>query len=207
MLKEILIFTFGGAVGAGICYGLVDSKYKKQYQQDWEEMHAQTQAQIDDMERDIRKREKAAGEIAVNNLPYGGDSIVKTENPYAAEQADGITDYGAYSHIAEKENAVTAQNNGLTEQSEKAMAPFLISEEEFKDTKQSYEKNDLLFWGQDRALTDEEEDLLDPRIWDYVGDSAIAELEDTRDVVCVRNNKQAADYRIWYCDKNWVETH
>lgn len=207
MLKEVLIFTFGGAVGAGICYGLLDSKYKKQYQQDWEEMHAQTQAQIDDMERDVREREKIAGEIAVNNLPYGADSITKTESPYAAEKADGVVDYGAYSHIAEKENVDTAQNNGLTEQSEQVMTPFLISEEEFRDTKPHYEKNDLLFWGQDRALTDEEEDLMDPRIWDFIGETSIAELEDTHDVVCVRNNKRSADYRIWYCEKNWAETH
>lgn len=192
MLKEILIFTAGVGVGAGVTYLILNDKYDQMYKAAWAETHAEAEKKIQDMEASVREREAVAADIVIKNLPYAADAITPTENPFPAEEADGVDLSPQETRLYPKE-----AENGI----------YLIAENEYSETNLHYDKEELYYFAQDRVIADAEEEMLDASIWDLIGPDAIPELEASRDYVYVRNEKMNTDYEICFCDKSWIDTH
>lgn len=203
MLKEVACFVVGGVVSSLITYAIVNDKYREMYKNDYAELQAERAALRAEGEPDRNDAPEVERiDIPQKPLPYGGESIIPTENPYIHEQSEGVTDYGKYSKEAEEADIDEANESPSEELREE---PYVISEKEYAETRLWYDKDELNYYGRDRILTDSEDNPLEPEVRDLIGEIAFSELERTSSTVHIRNDRIAADYMISYLDQHFNE--
>lgn len=207
MLKNVLIFLTGAVLGAGVTYAVVNDKWQKQYEMDSLELQR--------MKEDLALS-KRAEEVSTWGDPERPDDIPDKEED---TMPDRLID--KYSELLAKYNGLSPAHESASEPEEDEddelepkpvkkktpNKPTLISEEEYSTSKMWYDKQELYFYARDGVITDEEDDMCPPDIFDLIGEDAMPELFDKQESIFVRNDNAAVDYSIIYCDRSYRESH
>jgi len=205
-MRGFWFFLGGAAAGAGATYLILNDRYKKQYQKDWEELHARMDADTKDS---VKETPDAPPTVETSTIPpkseanvmmhkYGGESFVPTNDPFPEEAQNGVRDVGAYSEIAKKEDEDPDAHVPTSDD-----VPFIISEPEFSTNCLWHDKETLIYYAEDDIFTDDGDEVCEPSIRDLIGTDAIAALIYNQDTIYVRNYKAAVDYQIEYHGTKW----
>lgn len=173
VLNKFLIFTVGAAIGAGVTWKIVKTKYEKIAQEEVEEVRAyyarDTFEEVEKEEPEVKEAPKSQNSI---------ERIEKAENMRAYHK---IIDGSGYKEID-------------TEEVEDVEKPYVISPEEFGEI-DDYNTVGLVYFA-DKVLTDDDNEPID----DVEGTVGVASLntfgEYEEDAVHVRNDKRKCDYEI-----------
>lgn len=213
MFKNILIFLTGAVLGAGVTYAIVNDKWQKQYEMDSLELQrmkedlalskrAEEVSTWGDPERpvDIPDKEKEAE--AINRLieKYRGLGLAPVVDIHIRHDDESAS-------VSEEDDDEDDELEPKPVKKKTPNKPILISEEEYSTSKMWYDKQELYFYARDGVITDEEDDMCPPDIFDLIGEDAMPELFDKQESIFVRNDNAAVDYSIIYCDRSYRESH
>ena len=217
--KNFLWFIIGTAVGAGGATLICQRFYKKKAAAEVQEMREYMRSkgvydehrkrysgedEVDDehppviKERDATEEEMAqidAFNAARGNPRMKTDYTKFKENPMSPEELAEIADqYAAEDFLTEEEKAEREHPRDSHEDD-----IYIISEREFLDEHVTdYGKVELTYYMHDESLCDDYEELL-PDWRNLIGPNALQSFgheNDDPDVVYVRNNRLANDYKI-----------
>ena len=180
ILRDILMFAAGGAVGYFVTKKILDMRYEQRFQ---EEIKSTKEAYSRRSNLDVPEEEEYTDNIVpVDELPdikkYA--SLLKEE------------DYVDYSDVSDSE-----------EKEEPVDRPYVISPEEFGEF-DDYERVSLTYYA-DLKLADENDELVDD-VDEIVGEESLTQFgvyED--DSVFVRNDAKRCDYEILLDQRNYFD--
>lgn len=181
ILRDVLMFAAGGAVGYFVTKKLLDIRYEQRFQ---EEIKSTKEAfsRLDNTE--LSEEEHTDNIVPVDELP--------DIKEYAALLKDEA--YVDYSAATESESE---------EKEEPVDRPYVISPEEFGEF-DDYERVSLTYYA-DLKLADENDELVDD-VDEIVGEDSLTQFgvyED--DSVFVRNDAKKCDYEILLDQRNYCD--
>ena len=179
ILRDVLMFAAGGAIGYFVTKKLLDARYEQRFQ---EEIKSTKDAFSKRGECDIAMPEE---EITDNIVPV--NELPSVENYAALLRTEGYE--GSASTEEKKEEPVDR--------------PYVISPEEFGEF-DDYERVSLTYYADDK-LADENDELVDD-VDEIVGEESLTQFgvyED--DSVFVRNDAKKCDYEILLDQRNYFD--
>lgn len=181
MIKEIIIFGVGAAIGFGGSWLLFKKKYENKADEEIDEVkkyyldkYLVQQKKIENLEENSKKMDKA---------------IEKIEEKEGYKKDTGTT---AYNKIGKEDEKVKAEAESPEE--DEPTKPYLITEEEFLNDKNEYEKLSLTYYTFDDTLADECDEMID--IEDTISTDIYNQLSDANEDLYVRNNTIETDFEI-----------
>ena len=179
ILRDVLMFAAGGAIGYFVTKKLLDARYEQRFQ---EEIKSTKDAFSKRGECEIAMPEE---EITDNIVPV--NELPSVENYAAMLRTAGYD--GSAPTEEKKEEAVDR--------------PYVISPEEFGEF-DDYERVSLTYYADDK-LADENDELVDD-VDEIVGEESLTQFgvyED--DSVFVRNDAKKCDYEILLDQRNYFD--
>lgn len=193
MIKGIILFAGGAAVGAAASYLYFTKKGEHDFNQRVQE----------EVERELES-EHARNDELIHDLEKLRDSYVtKTEEKEEKPKIPKIdapvvekVDIPEMKQYTEKTDYSGAEASAEAKaMKRKKKAPYIITKEMFDNECQHYGKEELDYYLVDRVLADSDDNLVDISA---VGDAAIKSLHaNPKEVVYVRNDKLTMDYEIY----------
>lgn len=179
ILRDVIMFAAGGAVGYFVTKKLLDVRYEQRFQ---EEIKSTKEAYSRRGNVDVPEEEHTDNIVPVDELPdiQAYASLLKGE------------EYVDYSSVTEPE-----------EKEEPVDRPYVISPDEFGEF-DDYEKVSLTYYA-DFKLADENDELVDD-VDEIVGEESLTQFgvyED--DSVFVRNDAKRCDYEILLDQRNYFD--
>ena len=179
ILRDVIMFTAGGAIGYFVTKRLLDARYEQRFQ---EEIKSTKEAYSRRGAADISEEEPIDNIVPVDELP--------DIKEYAALLKDEeYVDYSGTGESKEKEEPVDR--------------PYVISPDEFGEF-EDYERVSLTYYA-DLKLADENDELVDD-VDEIVGEESLTQFgvyED--DSVFVRNDAKRCDYEILLDQRNYFD--
>ena len=178
LLKVVVIFSMGVAVGAVTADILLAKKYEDLVQEEIDSIKATRTRGVD-----------------VNSKP-SGDEEDEEDND---ESEHTLVDNG-YKKVARRYNTVEP-NEEVVGPNVSLRKPYIITIEQFSEEEPDYEKTTIHYYRADDTFADEDgESITDSSL--VVGDSTASyfwnyeEYTDEPDVVYIRNDKLETDYEV-----------
>lgn len=180
ILRDVLMFTAGGAVGFFVTKKLLDIKYEQRFQEE------------------IKSTKEA---FSRRDIPDLSDEE-PTDNIVPADELPDIKTYAA---MLKNEEYVdySASECEKEEKEEPVDRPYVISPDEFGEF-EDYERVSLTYYA-DLKLADENDELVDD-VDEIVGEESLTQFgvyED--DSVFVRNDAKRCDYEILLDQRNYCD--
>lgn len=180
-LRDVLLFTAGGAIGYFVSKKLLEVRYEQRYQE---------------AVKDTKE--------AYSRLMNGEEAEVSTDNIVPEDELPDIKEYAA---LLQKEDYVdysdVAENYEKEDKKEPVDRPYVIMPEEFGEL-DGYETISLTYYA-DYKLAYEDDELVDD-VDEIVGEDSLTQFgvyED--DSVFVRNDSKKCDYEILLDQRNYFD--
>lgn len=211
MLKNVIIFSIGAAVGAAASYFYFKDKFKEEEERKAQEEIESIKKIFYDKEKELEnvvqktKKELSEAEFSFPEIP--GFSKDRDEK----EEEEDTKTYKSYANLYKKEEPKkhikedipkthTYPREGLAEK------PYIIDEDTFATTGQFHSKETLYYYEDRGILTDENDIPVDDP--GYLVGNDYMEKFDPTGYVYVRNERAAADFEIVLCQEfpEWLVT-
>lgn len=188
MMREVLIFVSGVTVGGFLGYKIIEKKYN-------EKLETEVNRRIDEYVLNNKKEEKkhtepieVKKENAVDKINYNNvtkNYISSEENEEDNEETKEEDDDGK-----EDEPEV---NNYI---SDDPRDPYEITEEEYDDNSNEFEKESLYYYRGNYTLVDDSDNVVDTEDADILLGSDWVNLMNNNGIIYIRNEKVKTDYEI-----------
>lgn len=188
MMREVLIFVSGVTVGGFLGYKIIEKKYN-------EKLETEVNRRIDEYVLNNKKEEKkhtepieVKKENAVDKINYNNvtkNYISSEENEEDNEETKEEDDDGK-----EDEPEV---NNYI---SDDPRDPYEITEEEYDDNSNEFEKESLYYYRGNYTLVDDSDNVVDTEDADILLGSDWVDLMNNNGIIYIRNEKVKTDYEI-----------
>lgn len=197
--KNIFAFLLGAGAGAAISYYLTAAKYEQILQDEIEsakEYYRNKYGASDDVESDSGN-DAEGSESSDDSI---GDSKPDLQEYAERIKREGYTDYAAISG----ENPADKLGDLKEEEEQDMNEPYIITEDQFNDEHDDYEKLSMSYYANGVLTDDYDEPVEDPdRV---VGMGALNAFGDAGvDSVYVRNNVLKCDYEILRDQRKYEE--
>jgi hypothetical protein len=175
IIRDLIIFLSGAAIGALIANKLVKNEYEEDYKDPVSEMSDEA------WERRCRE---------VYDTTTDEDPVVTTETKLIKRKpgSERIAYDKVYPFKRNEEDTVVTDTN----------PPSIITSEQFADEHLDFDKVTLYYYDEDDTLTNENEEIIsDPAL--LIGEEALVKFGENPyddDTVYVRNERFGADYEI-----------
>lgn len=184
MMREVLIFVSGVTVGGFLGYKIIEKKYN-------DKLEIEVNRRIDEYVLNNKKEEKhteptkikkenIVDKINYNNVTKNYISSEDNEEKEVKEEDDG------------KEDAPEV-NDYI---SDDPRDPYEITEEEYEDTSNDFEKESLYYYRGNYTLVDDSDNVVDVEDADILLGSDWADLMNNNGIIYIRNEKVKTDYEI-----------
>lgn len=190
MIKNILIFTIGTAVGGFAVYKYLEYDYEERLAEmessSWED--EKETPEMDTTEEDTTEpfTEKDYVEYDKIATKYAAESIKRSE-----EKKDMLNRKFASLASPGEEDC----EDGSFEPRDRSKLPYIITEDSFNEDYTEFDKISLVLYSDGVVVDEQDEVVIVP---DTIGVEAIEYLENNRldNVVYVRNERRASDYEM-----------
>ena len=189
MIKEIVIFAAGAAIGVGGSFLYFKKKYKSEADNEINEVRQYYQKKIEKEKERLDKLENESNKIDKAIEEYTEevkDISKKTKVKYNKVSEDEKTQIG-------KENEEVKAEAESPEEDEPTK-PYLITEEEFLNDKNDYDKISLTYYMFDDTLADESDEMID--IEENISSDIYNQIAGSDEDLYVRNNVLQTDFEI-----------
>lgn len=189
MIKEIVIFAAGAAIGVGGSFLYFKKKYKSEADNEVNEVRQYYQKKIEKEKERLDKLENESNKIDKAIEEYtekAKDISKKTKVKYNKISEDEKTQIG-------KENEEVKAEAESPEEDEPTK-PYLITEEEFLNDKNDYDKISLTYYMFDDTLADESDEMID--IEENISSDIYNQIAGSDEDLYVRNNTLQTDFEI-----------
>lgn len=182
MMREVLIFVSGVTVGGFLGYKIIEKKYI-------DKLETEVNRRIDEYVLNNKKEEKhtesveikkenTADKINYNNVTK---NYISSEDNEEKEEVD------------EKEDEPEV-NDYISDDSSRN--PYEITEEEYDDNGNEFEKESLYYYRGNYTLVDDSDNVVDTEDADILLGSDWVELMNNNGIIYIRNEKVKTDYEI-----------
>lgn len=189
MIKKIVIFAAGAAIGVGGSFLYFKKKYKSEADNEVNEVRQYYQKKIEKEKERLDKLENESNKIDKAIEEYtekAKDISKKTKVKYNKISEDEKTQIG-------KENEEVKAEAESPEEDEPTK-PYLITEEEFLNDKNDYDKISLTYYMFDDTLADESDEMID--IEENISSDIYNQIAGSDEDLYVRNNVLQTDFEI-----------
>lgn len=209
------LFVSGAGVGAFVANRYLENKWMKA-----------AEMEIHDSMKEFYERQKDDGTIRFKEEPvldfddrdkaiaiakgqkYTKNDELKSQYNLVGVDASEEDDWSALveAEKREEENEFPEEYINV-EEPERDPEPYVISFEDFNNTRDGYDKITLLYFALDDTLTGEDEEL-DPSLEDHVGVDALDSFgikSEDPDMVYIRNDDLGIDFEIIKLEKSYRE--
>ena len=180
MIKEIAIFAVGAAVGVGGSFIYFKKKYKSEADEEINEVRKYYQEKFDKEKARIDKLEEESNKIDKAIKEYEKIDTKKVKVKYNKVEED------------QEEEIVKAEAESPEE--DEPTKPYLITEEEFLNDKNDYDKISLTYYMFDDTLADESDEMID--IEENISTDIYNQIAGSDEDLYVRNNTLQTDFEI-----------
>lgn len=180
MIKEIAIFAVGAAVGVGGSFIYFKKKYKSEADEEINEVRKYYQEKFDKEKARIDKLEEESNKIDKAIKEYEKIDTKKVKVKYNKVEED------------KEEEIVKAEAESPEE--DEPTKPYLITEEEFLNDKNDYDKISLTYYMFDDTLADESDEMID--IEENISTDIYNQIAGSDEDLYVRNNTLQTDFEI-----------
>lgn len=183
MMREVLIFVSGVTVGGFLGYKIIEKKYS-------EKLETEVNRRIDEYVLNNKKEEKkhteqieikkenAADKINYNSVTK--NYISSEDNEDNKEEDDGKEDEPEVNDYI----------------SDDPRDPYEITEEEYDDNSNEFEKESLYYYRGNYTLVDDSDNVVDTEDADILLGSDWVDLMNNNGIIYIRNEKVKTDYEI-----------
>ena len=183
MMREVLIFVSGVTVGGFLGYKIIEKKYS-------EKLETEVNRRIDEYVLNNKKEEKkhtekieikkenAADKINYNSVTK--NYISSEDNKDNKEEDDGKEDEPEVNDYI----------------SDDPRDPYEITEEEYDDNSNEFEKESLYYYRGNYTLVDDSDNVVDTEDADILLGSDWVDLMNNDGIIYIRNEKVKTDYEI-----------
>lgn len=208
-LKEMLFFGAGVCVGASASYLFLKKRYEKpnvvideKDEAIVDEIAAARERKIRDMDRTSPKTPYRDGDTVIPKRGMRQEVIRSYEADMDAREAFDQTELESLRDQEEylKYEGISTRYTGDR--------PYVISDEQFNEENDHFDKISLTYYEDDCTLADEGDEMITD-VDNTVGRENLdkfGELSDDPEVVYVRNEKIAVDYEIIRLSKSYSDT-
>ena len=194
MVRDVIIFSAGAAIGSIVTWKLIEAKYKQIADEE-----------IASVKKVFTVRKKSNDDEEEDEDESEEDNATIAEEYHSEDKPDLME----YSKIIDKEGYDSEAIESKLENKPKPIdvdAPYVISPDEFGEF-DDYEQISLTYYEGDGFLADDMDELVDD-IEDVVGFESLNHFgEYEEDAVHVRNDRLKADYEILVDAGNYNEVH
>lgn len=186
-IVAVLSFIIGAAAGAAVAVVVVRQKYIDLAEDEIQSVREMYESRVREAEDDEEATRAEFEEIQEKHRQRMAEEGEKKTRPYRTNYSDPI----------ERLGPAEAAGAHIITRSDTKKAPYVISIDDFHNTKNYFDKINLTYYSGDGVLVDDKEELVDD-IQNLVGDNLDkfgAQSEDP-DVVFVRNEKMTSDFEI-----------
>lgn len=192
-LKGSALFGLGAALGFGCGWLFFKEKYRKIADEEIDAVKAYCEekilierAKIDKIEENSKKIDEVINTYTKDG--YIDLSTLKKEEPHKKLQKT------SYNKIGEKKEDEEVKAEKESPEEDEPTKPYLITEDEFLNDKNEYDKISLTYYIYDDTLADECDEMID--IEETVSTDIYNMLQDASDDLYVRNNSLETDFEI-----------
>jgi len=206
------LFVSGAGVGAFVANRYLENKWMKA-----------AEAEIHDSMKEFYERQNAIHEEDATVLDFDdrdkaiaiakGQNYTKNDELKAQYDLVGVDaseedDWDALVEAEKREEENEFPEEYIhVEEADRDSEPYVISFEDYNNTRDEYDKITLLYFAQDDTLTGEDEEL-DPSLEDHVGVDALDSFgikSEDPDMVYIRNDDLGIDFEIIRLEKSYRE--
>lgn len=188
MMREVLIFVSGVTVGGFLGYKIIEKKYN-------EKLETEVNRRIDEYVLNNKKEEKKHTEPIE----------VKKENAVDKINYNNVTKNYISSEENEEDNEETKEEDDDGKEDEPEVNdyisddprdPYEITEEEYDDNSNEFEKESLYYYRGNYTLVDDSDNVVDTEDADILLGSDWVDLMNNNGIIYIRNEKVKTDYEI-----------
>lgn len=192
MIKEIVIFGAGAALGFGSGYLYFKKKYERIANTEIDEVKAYYAEKLISEKKRLDKLEEDSKKI---------DDAIKDIYPVKKEAK---TNYNKVSETDKKEEEIVKAEAESPEEDEPTK-PYLITEEEFLNDKNDYDKISLTYYIFDDTLADECDEMID--IEETISSDIYDQIAGSDEDLYVRNNTLQTDFEIMRVESSFHDRY
>lgn len=192
MIKEIVIFGVGAALGFGSGYLYFKKKYERIANTEIDEVKAYYAEKLISEKKRLDKLEEDSKKI---------DDAIKDIYPVKKEAK---TNYNKVSETDKKEEEIVKAEAESPEEDEPTK-PYLITEEEFLNDKNDYDKISLTYYIFDDTLADECDEMID--IEETISSDIYDQIAGSDEDLYVRNNTLQTDFEIMRVESSFHDRY
>ena len=188
MMREVLIFVSGVTVGGFLGYKIIEKKYN-------DKLETEVNRRIDEYVLNNKKEEKHTEPMKI-----------KKENIADKINYNNVTkNYISSEDNEEKEiKEIKEEDDGKEDEPEvndyisddSSRDPYEITEEEYDDTSNDFEKESLYYYRGNYTLVDDSDNVVDVEDADILLGSDWADLMNENGIIYIRNEKVKTDYEV-----------
>ena len=190
VLKGTVIFIAGLAVGAGAGYIFCKKKYEKESEEEIENIK---QYYKDRFEKDLEKSEEINEKLTVI-----------TDEAFNTEKKQEVVDYTDISKKDKEEKEIVNAEKESPEEDEPTK-PYLITEEEYLEGNNNYEKLSLTYFAMDDTLADDCDEMVD--VEETISSDIYNQIAESDEDLYVRNPILECDYEIMKVEGSFKERY
>lgn len=179
IIKGILIFTAGVAIGVGGSYIYLKKKIKEKDNEVQEVRDYYNEKYLDEKKR-------------ADKIIDDSKKLDKVIEDYTKKQEEDKVKYNKIGKEKEENEEVKAEAESPEE--DEPTKPYLITEDEFLNDKNEYEKISLTYYALDDTLADEFDEMID--IEEAISTDIFNQIAESKDDLYVRNNSLETDFEI-----------
>lgn len=187
MMREVLIFVSGVTVGGFLGYKIIEKKYS-------EKLETEVNRRIDEYVLNNKKEEKKHTE----------QIEIKKENAADKINYNSVTKNYISSEDNEEDDEETKEEDDGKEDepevndyiSDDPRDPYEITEEEYDDNSNEFEKESLYYYRGNYTLVDDSDNVVDTEDADILLGSDWVDLMNNNGIIYIRNEKVKTDYEI-----------
>lgn len=189
MMRELLIFVSGVTVGGFLGYKIIEKKYN-------DKLETEVNRRIDEYVLNNKKEEKHTESIeikkenAVDKIHY--NSIT---NNYISSEDNKVKE-DAKEETKEEDNGKEDAPEVNDYISDNPRDPYEITEEEYDDNNNEFEKESLYYYRGNYTLVDDSDNVVDVEDADILLGSDWSDLMNENGIIYIRNEKVKTDYEI-----------
>ncbi len=190
VIKYILTFGAGAALGSGITYYIVSKKKDKECQEDIDSVKAEYNKRIEAAEK---KTEEIPSEDEMAEMEAPDDSDIPTFHPDVEIDDSEIPESAIRTGVNYASKYMTASKDVPENVVRRNIVPISIDEYDEDD---AFTKQELIFYDEDSILADSSSDEV--RSLDDIGGVPMLDHigDDAQDMLFVRDLDTAVDYSI-----------
>lgn len=185
MMREVLIFVSGVTVGGFLGYKIIEKKYS-------EKLETEVNRRIDEYVLNNKKEEKHTEQIEI-----------KKENTEDKINYNNVTKNYISSEDNEDNKETKEEDDGKEDGpevndyiSDDPRDPYEITEEEYDDNSNEFEKESLYYYRGNYTLVDDSDNVVDTEDADILLGSDWVDLMNNNGIIYIRNEKVKTDYEI-----------